>query len=69
MARTSGSGLLLAGTILTFVGLCIVLVRVWHVPVYWVPLMAGVGLLLMGLVRRLTARDSRGDSLGTRDAR
>jgi hypothetical protein len=39
-----------------------VLVRVWHVPAYWVPLMAGVGLLVLGLVRRLTARDSRPDA-------
>ncbi len=62
MARASGNGLLLAGTILTFIGLCIVLVRIWHVPAYWVPLMAGIGLLLLGLVRRLTSRDSRGDT-------
>lgn len=62
MARTSGNGLLLAGTILTFIGLCIVLVRVWHVPAYWVPLMVGIGLIVMGLVRRLTSRSSGGDT-------
>jgi hypothetical protein len=57
MARKSGTGLLFAGTIVSFAGLCIVLVRVWHVPEYWVPLMVGLGILLMGLVRRLTSRD------------
>ena len=62
MARTSGNGLLLAGTILTFIGLCIVLVRVWHVPAYWVPLMVGIGLIVMGLGRRLTSRSSGGDT-------
>lgn len=62
MGRASGNGLLLAGTILTFIGLCIVLVRVWHVPAYWVPLMVGIGLIVMGLVRRLTSRSSGGDT-------
>jgi hypothetical protein len=57
MARKSGNILLFAGTIVSFVGLCIVLVRVWRVPGYWVPLMVGLGLLLVGLVRRLTSRD------------
>ena len=45
-----------AGMIVTFVGLCIVLIRVLRVPEYWVPLMVGVGLFLLGLVRWLTSR-------------
>lgn len=57
MARKSGSGLLFAGTIVSFVGLCIVLVKLFHVPEYWVPLLVGLGILLMGLVRRLTSTD------------
>jgi hypothetical protein len=28
------------------------------VPQYWIPLIVGVGILLLGLVRWLTARDS-----------
>jgi hypothetical protein len=47
-----------AGAIVTFVGLCIVLVKVARVPEYWIPLMVGVGLLLFGLLRRLTRRDT-----------
>jgi hypothetical protein len=62
MGRASGNRLLLAGTILTFIGLCIVLVRVWHVPAYWVPLMVGIGLIVMGLLRRLTSRSSGRDT-------
>jgi hypothetical protein len=58
MTDRSGSGLILAGIILSVIGLCIVLIRVWHVPAYWVPLMAGLGLIVMGLVRRLTSRSS-----------
>jgi len=62
MGHASGNRLLLAGTIVTFIGLCIVLVRVWHVPAYWVPLMVGIGLIVMGLLRRLTSRSSGGDT-------
>jgi hypothetical protein len=29
-----------------------------QVPQYWVPLMVGVGIFLLGLVRWLTSRDS-----------
>jgi hypothetical protein len=47
---------MVAGGILTFVGACIVLIKVLDVPQYWVPLMVGVGLLLVGLTRRFTHR-------------
>jgi hypothetical protein len=49
---------MMAGAIVTFIGLCIVLVRVLRVPEYWVPLMVGVGLFLLGLMRWLTGRGS-----------
>jgi len=55
--RDAGSKLMMAGLIVAFIGLCIVLVQVLHVPRYWVPLMVGVGIFLVGLVRWLTARD------------
>jgi hypothetical protein len=58
MAGNSGGKLMLAGLIVAFIGLCIVLVQVLHVPRYWVPLMVGVGIFLLGLVRWLVARDS-----------
>lgn len=57
MADKSGRGLMTAGMIVTFVGLCIVLIRLLRVPEYWVPLMVGVGLFLLGLVRWLTSRN------------
>ena len=57
-SRNSGGKLMMAGLIVAFIGLCIVLVQVLHVPRYWVPLMVGVGIFLVGLVRRLSARDS-----------
>ena len=58
MAHDSGGKLMMAGLIVAFVGLCIVLVQTLQVPRYWIPLMVGVGLFLVGLVRWLTARDS-----------
>ena len=58
MADNSGRRLMMAGLIVAFIGLCIVLVQVLHVPGYWVPLMVGVGIFLLGLVRWLSARDS-----------
>jgi hypothetical protein len=57
-SRNSGGRLMMAGLIVGFIGLCIVLVQVLHVPRYWVPLMVGVGIFLVGLVRWLSARDS-----------
>lgn len=58
MADNSGGKLMMAGLIVAFIGLCIVLVQVLHVSRYWVPLMVGVGIFLLGLVRWLSARDS-----------
>jgi hypothetical protein len=58
MAYNSGGKLMVAGLIITFIGLCIVLIRVLHVPQYWIPLLVGVGIFLVGLLRWLTARDS-----------
>jgi hypothetical protein len=48
-----------AGLIVMFVGVCIVLIRVLRVPEYWVPLMVGTGLFLLGLIRWLTARKNQ----------
>ncbi len=60
MTDRSGNGLLVAGMILSVIGLCIVLIKVWHVPAYWVPLMAGLALIFMGIIRRLVGGGSRG---------
>jgi len=58
MAHRSGRGLMMAGLIVAFIGLCIVLIRLLRVPEYWVPLMVGVGLFLLGLIRWMTSRES-----------
>ena len=57
MGNRSSTGLMTAGAIVTFIGLCIILIRVMRVPAYWVPLMVGVGLFLVGFIRRLTHKN------------
>jgi len=47
-----------AGAIVAFIGICIILVRVLRVPEYWMPLMVGIGLFLLGLLRWLTSKGS-----------
>ena len=48
----SGKGLMMAGLIVTLIGLGIVLIRAFQVPGYWIPLLIGVALLVAGAVRR-----------------
>jgi len=56
--RCAGNGLLLAGTIVTLVGLGVALVATLGIPRHWVTVGVGLALLVAGLVRR---------SLGPRD--
>jgi len=48
----SGKGMMMAGLILTVIGAVIVLFRAFQVPGYWIPLLVGVALLLIGAIRR-----------------
>jgi hypothetical protein len=43
---------MMAGLIVTLIGIGIVLVREFQVPGYWIPLAIGVALLVVGAVRR-----------------
>ncbi len=52
---------MLAGGIVTFIGACIVVFKVLRLPEYWAPLMVGIGLLLMGVIRRMTRSGSTKD--------
>ena len=54
MGPKPGLGLMMAGALIAFAGFCIVLVRVFDVPDYWVLLGVGVGMFALGVVRRLT---------------
>jgi len=47
--------MILAGVIVSLVGLVIVATRAFQVPGYWMPLLVGVGLVLIGTVRRLAS--------------
>ena len=52
-----GTGLMMAGAIVAFSGLCIVLVEVLRVPPYAVLLVVGVGMFVLGLIRRFSRED------------
>jgi len=57
VAAKPGTGLMMAGTIVAFSGLCIVMVEVLRVPPYAVLLVVGIGMFVLGLVRRFTRED------------
>jgi len=44
--------LMVAGLIVSLVGLGIVMVRTLQIPGYWIPLGVGVALLIAGAIRR-----------------
>jgi hypothetical protein len=52
--RRSRSGLVVAGAIIIVLGFGVALVMTLELPRYWIGFMVGGGVLLVGLVRRLT---------------
>jgi hypothetical protein len=54
--RCRSNGLIVAGVIVTLVGLAIVLTRTFHIPREWGTVGVGVTLLGAGLVRRAFRR-------------
>jgi len=64
MARCgSGSGLMMAGAIVTVIGLLVAAVEVAAIPRYWMTFVVGVGLLGLGALRWAIRR--AGDGEGT----
>jgi uncharacterized membrane protein YdcZ (DUF606 family) len=51
--------LMLAGLIVTLVGLFIVIRHEMAIPSYWNPLLVGIALLVVGVVWSLLSRKSR----------
>jgi glucose uptake protein GlcU len=47
---------MMAGAIVTVVGLGIILVRELRVPREWMPVIVGVGLFILGYIRYLASR-------------
>src|SRR5439155_18316478 len=54
VGQKPGLGLMMAGALIALAGFCIVLVRVFDVPDYWVVLCVWIGMFSLGVVRRLT---------------
>jgi uncharacterized membrane protein HdeD (DUF308 family) len=53
------NGLVLAGLIVTLVGLFIVIRHSLEIPTYWTPLLVGIGLLIAGVIWSALRRKSR----------
>jgi hypothetical protein len=53
--RRSGAGLMLAGGIVIAIGLAVGIVKRLELPNYWIPMIVGAGLLLIGLLRWATS--------------
>jgi hypothetical protein len=54
--RCSGNGLILAGLIVTLIGLAIVATRTFHIPREWTTVGVGLALLAAGAARRALRR-------------
>ena len=54
--RRSGSGLMLAGAIVIVIGFGVALIKAWNLPNYWIPLVVGIGLLVIGAIRWVTSK-------------
>lgn len=52
--RSAGSGLMLAGLIVTLVGLAVALGHTLEIPRYWTTVGVGLALLVAGAVRAAT---------------
>ena len=50
--RCGGLGLMLAGLIVTVVGLGVVMIRTFEIPREWTPVLVGLALLAAGAIRR-----------------
>jgi hypothetical protein len=51
---------MMAGAIVTVVGVGIILVRELGIPRYWMPVVVGVGLFIVGYIRFLTSGKGKG---------
>lgn len=54
--RGAGNGLMLAGAIVTIVGLAVAMMHALHVPGYWITVAVGIALLASGAIRALARR-------------
>jgi hypothetical protein len=53
----AGRGLMVAGAIVTAVGIGVVLMKTLRLPGYWMPLIVGIGLLVAGVITWATSRE------------
>jgi hypothetical protein len=59
MGHGAGRGLMMAGALVTLIGLGIVLVKTLRIPGHWMPVFVGLGLFIAGVLLWATSRDRR----------
>ena len=47
---------MLAGAIVIVIGFGVALVQAWNLPKYWIPVVVGIGLVVIGAIRWLTSK-------------
>ncbi len=50
---------MMAGAIVIVIGFGVALIKAWNLPSYWIPVVVGVGLVVIGAIRWVM---SKGDS-------
>ncbi len=50
---------MMAGVIVIVIGFGVALIKAWNLPSYWIPVVVGVGLVVIGAIRWVM---SKGDS-------
>src|SRR3989304_172043 len=58
--RRSGSGLMVAGAIVIVIGFGVALIKAWNLPNYWIPVVVGIGLVVIGAIRWATSKGASG---------
>lgn len=53
--RRSGAGLMVAGATLVAIGFGIAIIKALGLPGYWIPVVVGAGLLVVGAIRWATS--------------
>jgi hypothetical protein len=48
---------MLPGAIVIVIGFGVALMQAWDLPKYWIPLVVGIGLVVIGAIRWLTSGD------------
>jgi hypothetical protein len=47
---------MVAGAIVIVIGFGVALIKAWNLPNYWIPVVVGIGLVVIGAIRWVTSK-------------